>query len=72
MQLNKDVNGLIKTSLSTEGISLSLLEEYVSDSIKTDRQLFESIKEYLSPEQRFQREQQLINVGIFLSIIRSS
>lgn len=68
MQLNKD----FKSLLLTGGVRLNLLEEYMSESIKTDREVFESVKEYLSPQDRTKKEQQLVNAGMFLSIIRNS
>jgi hypothetical protein len=67
-------NGDLKVTIAlvSNGVHIALLEEYMAEALTTDRALFESIKQYLSPDDLIKREKQLINAGKFLGVIRHS
>lgn len=49
-----------------------LIDEYLTDALKTDREFFESVKHLLKPEERDHRESMIVATGTFLTLIRRS
>lgn len=58
--------------LTESGIELQSIEKYLLEKLQQDRDYFDTVKQYLTPDERDRREFELIHVGILLSLIRRS